>query len=121
MQKLQLLLLTFIIAAGIQAQEGTSYNFSFNHIALSVKDVNRSAEFYKNVLKLPEITNRSQLDGVRWISLSEGKELHLIATIKQKVTTNKAVHLALTTTQFDEFITRLDQLKIAYSDWPGMK
>jgi hypothetical protein len=31
----------------------------------------------------------------------------------------KAVHFALTTTDFDSFIKRLDKLNIAYSDWPG--
>jgi lactoylglutathione lyase len=35
------------------------------------------------------------------------------------VVINKAVHLALTTAQFDAFVARLDKMKIAYSDWPG--
>jgi hypothetical protein len=34
----------------------------------------------------------------------EGQELHLISFLKEKVTINKAVHLALTTTRFDEFV-----------------
>ena len=33
--------------------------------------------------------------------------------------TNKAIHLALTTPQFDLFIKRLESHNIAYSDWPG--
>jgi hypothetical protein len=61
------------ISGLLQAQDTTSYHFAFNHMALSVKDVNRSAEFYKNVLSLPEITNRSKLEGVRWFSMAEGK------------------------------------------------
>jgi lactoylglutathione lyase len=35
------------------------------------------------------------------------------------VTINKAVHLALTTPNFDAFIKTLDSMKLAYSDWPG--
>ena len=59
------------------------------------------------------------MDGVRWFSLSEGKELHLIAIIKESVTINKAVHLALSTSNFDSFVNNLNKLKITYSDWPG--
>ena len=118
MRKILLLLFVFSFAECIQAQD-TSFNFAFNHLALSVKDVDASADFYKKVLKLQEITNRSKLEGVRWFSIGEGKELHLISIIKETVTINKAVHLALTTPNFDAFIKTLDSMKLAYSDWPG--
>jgi catechol 2,3-dioxygenase-like lactoylglutathione lyase family enzyme len=88
-------------------------------MALSVKDVNKSAEFYRNVLGLPEITNRSKLDGVRWFSLGDGKELHLISIVKDTVVINKAVHLALTTNNFDALIKILVANQVPYSDWPG--
>ena len=119
MRKITLLLTALAFVSLLWAQDTTSFNFRFNHLALSVKDVDQSAEFYKNVLNLPEITNRSKLEGVRWFSLGEGKELHLISIIKESVTINKAIHLALTSANFDAFISKLDKLKIAYSDWPG--
>ena len=119
MRKIALLLITLSFSGLLQAQENTSFNFTFNHLALSVKDVNRSAAFCANVLKLDEITNRSKLEGVRWFSLGQGKELHLISTLKENVTINKAVHLALTTSNFDSFIRTLDAMSIPYSDWPG--
>ena len=101
------------------AQEGNTPVLRFNHLALSVKDPDRSAEFYKTVLHLPEITNKTRMEGIRWLSLGEGKELHLISIIKEPVTINKAVHLALTTTAFDVFIRGLQERQIPYSDWPG--
>jgi catechol 2,3-dioxygenase-like lactoylglutathione lyase family enzyme len=88
-------------------------------MARSVKDVDRSAEFYKNVFQLSEITNKAKFEGVRWFSLGEGKELHLLSIVKENVRINKAVHLALTTNNFDAFAKKLDEMKIAYSDWPG--
>jgi len=118
MRKPQILIITVFIAGIVQAQD-TTFNFAFNHMALSVKNVDRSAEFYKTALKLTEITNRSKLEGVRWFSLAEGKELHLISIVKENVTINKGVHLAFTTNQFDAFVARLDKLNISYSDWPG--
>jgi len=107
------------MSAYLCAQDNTSFDFTFNHLALSVIDVNKSAEFYKNVLSLTEITNRTKMDGIRWFSLGEGKELHLISTVKENVTINKAVHLALTSPNFDSFVISLDKKKIPYSDWPG--
>ncbi len=90
-----------------------------DHVAISVKDVNQSAAFYKEVLNLTEITNRTMNDGIKWMSLGNGKELHLVSVIKEEVKINKAVHLALTTSNFDALIAILEAKKIDYSDWPG--
>jgi lactoylglutathione lyase len=119
MKTLSFLLIALSFSGILLAQEDTSFNFRYNHLALSVKDVDRSAEFYMRVLKLPEILNRSKIEGVRWFVFSDGLELHLISAIKQEVITNKALHLALTTPNLDDFVKTLNAMKIAYSDWPG--
>lgn len=120
MKKLTLLLALFALAKFLYAQDN-SFQFTYNHLALSVKDVDRSASFYKNVLMLKEITNRTAMFGIRWFSLGEeGNELHLISTVKEEVKINKAVHLGLSSSHFDAFIKHLDELKIPYSDWPGV-
>ena len=111
--------LLFIACSNLHAQDKSTYSFSFNHQALCVKDVQRSADFYRTVLGLQEITNRTEQAGIRWFSLGEGKELHLISILKEDVKINKAVHLALTTPDFDAFIKSLDAAKVPYSDWPG--
>ena len=119
MRKVTLIMIAVSFAGFIHAQDNRSFNFTFNHLALSVKEVDRSADFYNKVLKLQEITNRTKMAGIRWFSLGEGKELHLISTLKENVTINKAVHLALTTANFDDFIEELNKMNISYSDWPG--
>lgn len=119
MKKINLLLVSFILSGFLQAQDASTPNFTFNHIALSVKDVDRSTDFYKKILNLNEITNKTKIEGIRWLSLGEGKELHLISILKEEVTINKALHFALTTSDFDSFIKVLDEKKISYSDWPG--
>ena len=103
----------------LRAQDVSTFSFTFNHLALSVKDVDRSAKFYKNVLNLQEITNRTKIEGIRWFSFSDGKELHLISILSEKVTINKAVHFALTSSNFDALIKSLTEMNITYSDWPG--
>lgn len=119
MKRISSLLMAMAIIASLHAQENVPFKVSYNHLALSVKDVNRSAAFYTTVMMLPEITNRSAIEGIRWFALSDGSELHLISVIKENVIVNKAVHIGLTTDAFDAILQRLVALKIPYSDWPG--
>jgi lactoylglutathione lyase len=119
MKKLMAFLI-FIQSCGLVfGQDKNDFTVNFNHFALSVKDVDESAEFYKDLLNLNEITNKTKVNGIRWLLLGEGKELHLISILKDEIVTNKAVHLALTTTNFDMLIAKINALKIEYSDWPG--
>ncbi len=91
--------------------------FHFNHIALSVKNVNQSVEFYQKVFQLEEIKNTASESKTRWLSLNEGKQLHLIPRPNFEIKVNKAVHFALTTSNLDSFISNLKELNIDYSDW----
>jgi len=91
--------------------------FTFNHIALSVNNVDKSIEFYKKVFNLKEIKNKASESKTRWLSLGENKQLHLIPRPNSEIKTNKAVHFALTTSNLDLFIEDLKTLKIDYSDW----
>ena len=111
--------MAMVFTACLHAQENQAFTISYNHLALSVKDINRSADFYRSVMLLSEITNRSAIEGIRWFALSDGSELHLISVIKENVVINKAVHIGLTTSAFEAVLNRLVDLKIPYSDWPG--
>jgi catechol 2,3-dioxygenase-like lactoylglutathione lyase family enzyme len=86
-------------------------------MALSVKDVNASVEFYQKVLQLVEIKNTASDSKTRWLAFNDGLQLHLIPRPNSEIKINKAVHFALATTDIDLFIKRLDDLKIDYSDW----
>ena len=112
--------LTFAVA--LYAQEEPELKLAFNHLALSVKDLDASVAFYHGVLNLSELSKESRSKGVRWFSLGEGKELHLISPAYYKgapVVINKAVHLALTTKNFDQVLKHLDSHQIPYGDWAG--
>ena len=61
MKKIVLLTIISLLTLQLRGQDNTSFNLTFNHLALSVKDVNRSADFYGNILKFQEITNKTKI------------------------------------------------------------
>lgn len=91
--------------------------FIFNHIALSVNDVDESIDFYQKIFQFKEIENTASNSKTRWLAISEGRQLHLIPRPNADIKTNKAVHFALSTVDYEGFIQLLDELKIPYSDW----
>lgn len=101
----------------LRAQE--PFEVSFDHLALSVKDIKKSAAFYTDILMLPEITNLSGKEGMRWFSLSNGRELHIIRSNKEKIIMNDDIHFAFTSNSFDAILKVLISLKIPYSDADG--
>jgi lactoylglutathione lyase len=109
-------------ATSVAGQQPSDVKLRFNHLALSVKDVDVSAEFYGRTLNLTELSKEPRTRGVRWFSLSDGNELHLISHEYYEgapVAINKAVHLALTTNHFEGILKLLDAHKISYGDWKG--
>ena len=120
MMRLICLIATFGLWASLAAADSPpEISMTFNHVALSVKDLERSATFYQDTFGLPEITNRTEIPGIRWFSLGEGKELHLISVAADPVMTNKAVHFALTTPTFDAFLANLRASGVEFSDFGG--
>ncbi len=119
MKKLIILLILIQISNVIYGQEKKEISLSFNHIALSVKDVNVSAKFYTDVLNLEIIPLPPEAKDVKWMSLGDGKELHLLSVLKDDIKTNKAIHLALSTANFNAFVQKLTEMKVEYSDFPG--
>ncbi|WNH08094.1 VOC family protein [Thalassobellus suaedae] len=117
MKKIILLIIFIPFYSPISAQNNSDFSMNFNHVALSVKDLDESAKFYMNTLNLKEITNKTKKASRRWLSLGEGKELHLISDYNDNVIVNKAVHMALTTSNFDSFIKKLQAMQIKYYDW----
>ena len=119
MKKIILLIAIAILSKISIAQEKTDFSMTIDHLALSVSNVNKSAGFYNTVLNLDEITNKTKVDGIRWFSLGDGKELHLISIVEGEIKLNKAVHFAVTTFSFNAFIERLNSMGIVYSSWAG--
>lgn len=85
------------------------FDITFDHYTIKVNDLDRSTEFYSEILDLSEIINRTGKDYIRWFSLGNGRELHIVEGDTEAIKKNIGVHLALRLTDFDSF---LDHLKL---------
>lgn len=68
--------------SNLMAQEKTaSLGFaSFNHLALQVKDIPASKDFYKNVIGLTPVEVPDSLKAIRgWFNTGNGQMIHLLA------------------------------------------
>ena len=92
----------------------------FNHQALLVNDLNKSGNFYKDILGLEEISvGASQSPPKRWFKIKGGMEIHLISSKKNLKPIPKGVHMAFSVEKFDLFIDNLTKNQVKYSNWIG--
>lgn len=110
------LTLSFILMSeNIQAQ------VKITHIAVYVSDLQRSADFYRDVLNFKEIDEPFK-DGLHaWFDIGNNVQLHIIEDVWEPVTINKINHLCFSITDMGDFIKNLEKHKIAFEDWPGEK
>ena len=87
----------------------------FNHVALQVSNVERSADFYANVLDLEEIRIPVFDYPVRWFSLGENRELHLIGRKEEGASTGiRGNHFALEVTDILQAEKHLQESGVVY-------
>lgn len=95
------------------------FELKYHHTALLVSNLDKSADFYGSVLQLIEIEVPYSNPVLRWFSLGEDLQLHLVQDKMNAVKLHKAIHIALNVSDFDAFVNYLVENKIPYSDWLG--
>lgn len=95
------------------------FELKYHHTALLVSDLDKSADFYGGVLQLKEIEVPYSNPVLRWFSLGEDLQLHLIQDTMEGIKLHKAIHIALNVSNFDAFVNYLEENKVPYSDWLG--
>ena len=111
-----ILLLSLGFLQSCKAQD--NFNIVFDHDALLVSDIAKSADFYKNVLFLKEI--KSPIDNVdrKWFSLGGHYQLHLIKEDRPIQKNDVAMHFSVAVDDLDGYIKFLDKKGVAYTNWP---
>ncbi|MCR9016584.1 VOC family protein [Aquiflexum gelatinilyticum] len=111
-----LFFLMTIIAPNLMAQQT-----KITHIAVYVKELKRSTDFYKNIFEFPEIEEPFK-DGLHtWLNIGNNLSLHLIEAPWEPVTINKINHICFSVTDMDLIISNLKKQKVEFEDWPGNK
>ncbi len=90
-----------------------------NHIALNVVDLEKSTNFYKEVLQLPMIPEPFHDGKHTWFSIGGNSQLHLIQRATAAIEHDKNTHLCFTVKSVDDFVVNLDKHKIERINWVG--
>ena len=117
MHKPLFLLLSFFILQ-VNAQ---GFDFQIDHSSLIVNNLDTTADFYSNILKLKEIPHPDKAPGFRWFQVQGNSQLHLIYKDTVVMKKHKSMHLCLSTPNLETFIKHLEDNNIEYEDWPGTK
>jgi len=116
--KKHILIIAMFIGTLVNAQD---FEMAYNHSAFAVNDLDASGKFYSEVLGLKEIEIPYENPVLKWFSLGGSLQLHLIETDNNEDVTHKATHLSLSVSDFDAFVTSLENKNIPYWDWLGEK
>ena len=104
-----------LISSVTNAQEQTPV---INHIALHVRDLQKSAAFYRDVIGLELIPEPFHDGNHIWFSIGSA-QLHFIGRAKEIPPQSKQTHFCLSVASVDEFIKRLQKANVFYEDVKG--
>lgn len=120
-QFIRMLLCGIIVTNGIlfhvQSQERKTM---FNHIALSVYDLKKSAAFYQEVMQLDTIPEPFKVGKHVWFSIAPGFSLHLVAGATELKDHDRNTHICFSVVDISAFIERLNQYNVPYYDVQGL-
>ncbi len=105
-------LLVFAAAAS-QAQ------VQMNHTTIYVVDLQKSADFYANVLQLEKIEEPFHDNRHVWFRVGPHSQLHVVSGAKNMVEHDINIHMAFSVASLDKFIAHLKEKKVKFGNWAG--
>lgn len=90
-----------------------------NHVALYVFDLQKSADFYKNVLELKQIPEPFKDGKHVWFRIGPHSQLHIIQGAAKVEEHDKNSHLAFSVKDLKKFTAHLDKTATRYGGWKG--
>ncbi|MEQ8242915.1 VOC family protein [Fulvivirga sp.] len=113
----KLLIIPILLIAGMLNAQ--TFDFELDHTAVVVTDLDKSVAFYKDILQLKEIKAPGDKEKIRWFTLGNFDQLHLIKADEMPDIKTRSVHFSLNTQNFDAFVASLESKGVIYTDWPG--
>jgi len=102
------------IQTGAFAQGGPA---QADHVALYVKDLKKSADFYRDVMLLKDIPEPFHDGKHVWLRTGEHSQLHLIQGAAEVYQHDINSHFAYTVPNLAEFTKHLDAMHVKYGNW----
>lgn len=103
----------------IAQKKSDKQSATLNHIAVYVTDLDKSASFYHSLLNLTIIEEPFKDGKHVWFTLGPAGQMHLIQGAANKTEHDKNEHLCFSVASISDFITKLNQQKIEYTNWAG--
>lgn len=118
-----LLLLSFLIiptASTLHSQaKSAGESPQFDHFALYVHDLTKSATFYEKVMELKQIPEPFKDGRHAWFRMGSHDQLHVVSSPQNNVLPDSDIHLAFRVPSLSAFMARLDQMHVKYGDSYG--
>lgn len=114
-----ILILSLVLSSFYSSAQ--SFSLEHDHSTIQVENIDKSVEFYKNLLKLKEKeTPWPEYKMIRFFETGKNQQLHIAqANIEDygDVKINKVLHLAFAVNNFDEFLKYLKKNGVNYSNF----
>lgn len=92
---------------------------TLNHVAVYIYELQKSADFYKDIIGLENIPEPFHDGRHVWFRIGAHSQLHLISGAKSITEHGKDSHLCFSVSSMEDFIANLDKNKVQYYSWPG--
>jgi lactoylglutathione lyase len=93
----------------------------FDHYTVAVSNLKKSVSFYSEVLMLNEIENKTVKSNVRWFSIGNSQELHVVEGKSKGIKTNIGLHLAFRVNDLNSFVDHLKKHGISVYNSKGVE
>jgi lactoylglutathione lyase len=97
----------------------TGIDYRLDHIALLVRDLDETARFFTQVLRIREVPDPMGGTLIRWFEFGNGQRFHIQAGDISTTHVEKRTHFALSAPDFDEVLAFLRETGVAFSDFKG--
>jgi lactoylglutathione lyase len=115
--KVSILQLIIILCCSFIFTLSNAQKIHFNHTTVYVVDLQKSADFYHNVMLLDTIAEPFHDGKHVWFKIAPHAELHVVSGAKSTAAHDINIHLAFSVTELADFMTHLDSLHVNYANW----
>jgi len=96
-----------------------SIDYRLDHIALLVRDLDETATFLTEVLRIREVPDPMGGGHIRWFEFGGGQRFHIQAGDISRTHVEKRTHFALSAPDLDAVIARFRATGVAFSNMAG--